>query len=345
MQREPTGFTREQKCITVGAFGMSASTTGLGRIRCIDGHHDGQGGRRLIADELFELIERPSVKSFSLPLSELALADTFEVFHRYNAVRGKVCDSSADEVIHLRHEAFLFAGQPLQNTPDTARIGLCLSGLERSAGFEIAVADIVGMPAAEEKLLGAVSDHGDIPYTTIHADKVRRNTGRGHGSLERAYDVRLALADVKASISERPRRQVFSKARFAMKRDTLYASVDSDNRQAVPGKREVPTTNTALKLYGAIIPEMYRALGYTLQLFECGILRGNGTDSIYRHLRRQAEHRTRIGIDHLVKPDRVSDTPVIKGNPAYPVTGIIPSLYRSGDNVKIRVDLDSGGTN
>ena len=204
---------------------MSTLTTCLRCIRRIDGQDNRPNRLGFVADKPLKLVERPSIQASPLPLSEFAVTDTLEVFHRDDAVRCEVCNAPADDVVHVGHKTPLSAGQPLQNTPDAARIRLCLSGLEGSVDFEMAVTDMVDMSTAEEKLSCAVSDDSDIPDTPVYTHNITGKSGVGYSTLEGDGNIYFALSNKEMGITKRPVVYVLGKFELTRERYVLHSTL------------------------------------------------------------------------------------------------------------------------
>lgn len=132
-----------------------------------------------ITQECFQLVERPPVDYTSWFLAQLMVSNAIQLFNCNCRITCFSCESNnlfADDMVHIFVVPSLIAFQPFQNTPDRARVVLCLILLQGSPPFTIAFPNIFGMSPTEEYGFTAIGSSSDIIQASIYP-LYRLNTG------------------------------------------------------------------------------------------------------------------------------------------------------------------------
>jgi hypothetical protein len=238
--------------MSVSFLSMSALGAALAGVFRVNPNHIHAKVLRLVADKLFKLIEGPAVQIRALFLSESPpVADTAKVFDRNRRVAGvlgELNDAATDAVVLVPHKAPLSPRQPFQGTPRGAAARLCLFPLERSAGFGVVVADMIGMPAAKEALAFAVGDGGQHVNAPVYAYHGIVGFGnRFDLSLEGDRKKNIPFANKEPGIAELPVREIVGELGFAVEGNAFDPACKGPHAQALTGEAEVPATFSSLQ--------------------------------------------------------------------------------------------------
>ena len=160
--------------MSVSPFSMTATRTTLASVFGVDFDDFHAEGLRFVGQKLFELVEGPSVQVGALFLSKFtSFPDASEVFNRNRWVPGRVGefhDAPANDMIFVSLKTLLSTRQPFQGSPRTVATRRCLFLLERCADFGVAIADMIGVPTAEEGLGLTICNGSNNIDAAIYAD-------------------------------------------------------------------------------------------------------------------------------------------------------------------------------
>lgn len=333
--------------MSISLFRMPAAATPLTGVLRVDSDHLHAEGIRLVADKLFQLIKGPAVEIGALRFAQPAsVANTAQIFYRYRRVAGvlgKLDDTAANDVVRISHKAPLSARQPSQGSPRGAAARSCLFLLERSAGFGVAVANMMGMPATEEKLTFAVGDGRQYIDTPVYAHHGIIGFIKSFNfAFKRDRQVNFALDDKQAAIAHFPLGKIFKKFRLAVEGNAFDTPAHSPEADAVVPEAKVTAPLTALKGYRTLLGKCYGALEFNLFCSRRCILARHVTNRILRHLGRKPKAGANIAVNQPMQMHGIGKTPPLESGAADVIARRRPRLSGALDRISTQSKPDFG---
>lgn len=339
-----TRFTKELMTIAISFFRMTTIIAALASASWLNFYLLKAATLCFVSGKLLKHISWPFVQVFALFFAQLAtIADSVQTLYRYRWIAsffGELDNLLGDNVHCIFGKPGLFSALPLQNTPNRARVLLCLLPLETGASFLVTSPDMFQALTAKELCAFAIGNYSNVIYAPVHTDYGAVglvNIGNGFG--KRYGQIHLAQLDKQTPISHSPVVKVILKLWRRLISNTLDSTLDSGDAQAVFAKAKVPTSNAALQADGRVF-EHHRLLGLLFELAQRKIFGRYLARGADKNLRGQDKPGFRFLVSQLVQPGRIAHVAIFKSNLAGIVAGIIPFLNRVPGKVFIKLYLE-----
>lgn len=337
------------KLMTLAIGGLCVSTLGasLAGVARIDLDNCHSKPFSLVAQEECKLGISPPMDLSALWLAKPSLADAVQLFDCDDRAAGfvrKLNYGLGSFVIDIAHEPRLSARQPFEHLGDGSRWTLCLSLLEGRSNMQVSITNMLRVPTFTHPMTLAICCASKNIDSSVNADNGIVRGGASFNLLFEAKDEKDSLADNhEATVTEFPVGDLVIKSGRAGERNRLDPSVYSPDRQAEFADGHISSALPALENDGLWLKDS-RGLQLVFVGPDCRIFTTNVSDAGLSNLRRQATISSWT-VCQRVKPDRIADAPVVKGNTADDIAGCCPSPHSTPSRVDRHVYFELYSSN
>jgi len=339
-------FTEKLMTIAISFFSMTTTRATLRGIPGLNFNNFKAVSLSLVGRKLFELISGPFVNVFALFFSQIAtVGNTLESFYRYGGIAGfsgKFDNPPGDNVHRISGKPRLLSALPFQNTPNRARVSVCLLPLETGAGCLITTPDMLQASTIKELYTFAIGHSGNIVYTPIHADNgVIGLVNQLDSLFKRNCQIDLAALDKQATVAHSPVgvSEIVLQLWRSLIGNAFNPTVNGGYAQTVLAEAKVTASDSTLQANSGV-PKSNRLRRFLFGLSEGKVFGRYLPVGAYQDLRGQIKLCFQVLIGQLVEFSRIADIAIFKGDTAGIVANVVPFLNGALCKVFIKPDFE-----